>query len=323
MTDRSFGRGRLRMARISLGGVMGAVVAIAVLLAVLIPSTGSPLPSGFPPGLYWSHNLQRSAFVANRFAIVGAVAGAVVLGRSLIGGAAPSRAEWLAIVLAVLGAVKANNDAGDPLDRAMTAMTGGWVEVTGLLLPAFSRSTVGMVVVLACLILLRRSGDRRPSRFRAPLIAALLAAMLWGPLPTLSVWARKPIEDWPGWIDLARLSVGLLYAGAAVAAIRDFCHPRPDGRRRRVTEWAALASWLLLALAWSCKAASGVLDRFSRVLDRLQTSPPRPPAVTVSAIVEIAGPAAGGLALWLGAAAFALAALRILGRELSAHPPAR
>lgn len=302
--------GRFRAVRFSVGAVMGAVLASAVLLAVLIPRPSNPRLEGFEWSFRWSHALSFSAYRAEWFAIAGAIAGVVVMGRGLLGGAAPSRAEWLAVALAVFAAVDANERAGDALGRAITRVTGGWAEAAGLILPAFSPATVGMLVVLACLLALRRAEGRGRTNLSAPLVAAMVAAMFWGPLPAAANWARWSVGGWAVRFDLARLLTGLLYATAVVSAIRDFARPRPAGPARRATEWVALASWMLLLLAWACRTASVVLPNPSRASRPLSWSPH--PALVW--LLDLAGPQLVELGGWLVAAALGLAILRLVER---------
>lgn len=303
--------GRLRSFRFSIAEVMGAVLFAAVLLAVQIPLVGPPSLPGVPWTVQWSHILVWASYRAERLALVGAMAGLVVIGRGLRGGAPPSRVEWLAVALAVFAGVEANASAGDAVGRAFVRATGGWVEMAGAILPAFSPATVGMVVSLTCLIALQRAEGRGRSHLRAPLVAVVFAAVLWGPLPAVADWTRWAIGGWAVRFHLDRLVVGQLYALAVVSAIRDFARPRPARPGHRVTEWTAMLSWLLLALAWTCQAISVILPNPSQV----RTSTLMAPHPMLAKLLDLPGPELFELSGWLVAMVLSLLILRQIDRR--------
>ncbi|MEW4566765.1 hypothetical protein AB1L88_02770 [Tautonia sp. JC769] len=309
--------GRLHSFRFSIAEVMGAVLFAAAILTVQLPLTGPSGLPGSPWTVQWSHFLMWASYRAERLALVGAMAGLVVIGRGLRGGAPPSRVEWLAVALAVFAGVEANARAGDAAGRAMVRVTGGWVEMAGVILPAFSSATVGMVVTLTCLIALQRAEGRGRSHLRAPLVAVLFAAVLWGPLPAVADWARWTVGDWTARFHLDRLAVGQLYALAVVSAIRDFARPRPARPGHRITEWAAMLSWLLLALAWTCQAISVILPNPSRA----RTSTLMAPHPILTKLLDLAGPELFELTAWLVAMALSLLILRLVDQRSALERP--
>jgi hypothetical protein len=208
-------------------------------------------------------------------AVLAFTAAIAVLVGSARSGLAPRPAAWLALVSAFQVADRFLLNSGR-FSLGLLALSGMAFEVAGYIFRP-TLSALGMLATLACLVTLHSLRRSLPVWSKILLLGVMAMALLWGPWreglnhgattfgwrdsPALSWFWTGPVQ-WLGWVP---------FTAATAATWLDF--RRWDRPRWRLTEWAGVASALLLILSGVIAALRDLLVRGPKALAEVLYAP--------------------------------------------------